>query len=804
MSLSPIAPESLFTPCDASQFAFVTTDDLADTSVVIGQERALEAIRFGLGIDKEGFNVFALGPTGHGKLTAVREIVDREARMLPAPDDWCYVNDFDQPAKPNALRLPAGRGKAFARDMDELVEELSVSIPATFEGEEYRTHAEAIEDQARRREVEALNRIREEARAARIELIESSSSFAFVPVNENNEPLGPEQFQQMTDSERQAIHDKVAALHQQLQKLLRQFPVWRKEVKEKLRNLNREFAEYAVSHLMDVLKQRYADLSEVLSYLERAERDIIEHADDFSPKPEGVMSLLGGHGRAAPQQRYRVNLLVDRGDSPSAPIVEEILPSHVNLIGRVEHQAYMGALVTDFSMIKPGALHRANGGYLILDVRKLLMQAFAWETLKRVLQTGEIRIESLERALGLISTTSLEPEPIPFKAKVILTGDRLLYYLLNLYDPEFADLFKVAADFEESLDRDADSSALYARVIASLARRERLRPLDRDAVIRVIEYGARLSSDAEKLSAHLRGLNDLLKEADFLAAQAQCRVIGRAHVQSAIDRRIHRADRVRDRIYEAIRRGQIFIAVEGAAVGQINGLSVIALGDFAFGQPSRITATTRLGTGKIVDIERETELGGPIHSKGVLILSSFIAARYALSSPFSVSASLVFEQSYGQVEGDSASLAELCALLSSLAEVPVRQDLAVTGSINQHGRVQPIGGVNEKIEGFFDICRSLGLNGEQGVIIPKANIRNLMLREDVVQAARDGLFRVWAVEEVDEALTLLTGMPAGARDEAGKFPPDTVNGKVQAKLLELSELQKALSQPVIKAAEDKT
>jgi lon-related putative ATP-dependent protease len=409
------------------------------------------------------------------------------------------------------------------------------------------------------------------------------------------------------------------------------------------------------------------------------------------------------------------------------------------------------------------------------------------------LHVGEIRIESLERTLSLISTASLEPEPIPLKVKIILVGERLLHYLLDAYDPEFRDLFKISADFDGSMDRGEGSAALYARVIASLARREGLRPLSRDGVMRVIEHSSRLAEDAEKLSTHLRSLNDLLKEADYWAAQAGRKTIEPDDVQTAIDKQIHRADRIRERIYEAIRRGTIFVDVAGAAVGQINALSVLSLGDFAFGQPSRVTATARLGSGKIIDIERETELGGPLHSKGVLILSHFIAARYARKSRFSVTASLVFEQSYGQVEGDSASLAELCAILSALAEIPIKQSFAVTGSVNQLGRVQPIGGVNEKIEGFFDVCVALGLQG-QAVIIPASNIKNLMLRRDVVEAARRGVFAVYAVETVDQALALLMGIPAGERDDSGQFPGDTVNGLVEAKLKEMGEIIKGWAQ----------
>ncbi|MFM8330670.1 MAG: Lon protease family protein [Candidatus Methylumidiphilus sp.] len=773
-----LRPDQLFTRCDPAQFAFTTTAELADTGVVIGQERALEALRTGLGVARQGFNVFALGPSGAGKLTATLEIVRREAEKQPPPEDWCYVNNFDNPAKPRALSLPAGMGKRFARDLERLVEDLTASVPATFEGEEYRARAEQIEEQAKLRELRAIDGLRQTAKQQRVDLVESPNSFSFAPVDEHGEPVKPEQFAKLSADEQRHMEEVVAQLHQNLQKLLRQFPLWRKEAKAKLKSLNREFAVYAVGHPVEELKNRYRHFPNAFDYLERAERDIVQHIEDFFPKPEGGLNLFGQSG-PTPSQRYRVNVLVDHDASRHAPVIVESLPNHANLTGRVEHQAMMGALVTDFTMIKPGALHQANGGYLILDARKLLSQPYAWESLKRALYANEIRIESLERALSLISTTSLEPEPIPLRVKVILTGERLLYYLLGQYDPEFHDLFKIAADFDGHMTRSDDSHALYARVIASLARHEGLRPLDRAGVVRVIEHAARLAEDAEKLSTHLRSLKDLLLEADYWAGQAGQSVIGHEAVQTAIDSQTRRADRVREHIYEAIRRGMILIDVAGAAVGQINALSVLSLGDFAFGQPSRITATVRLGTGKIIDIERETELGGPIHSKGVLILSSFISARYARRSRFSVSASLVFEQSYGKVEGDSASLAELCALLSALAEVPIKQSFAMTGSVNQHGQVQPIGGVNEKIEGFFDVCVALGLNG-QGVIIPASNVKNLMLRQDVVEAAGRGRFFVYAVATVDEALALLTGLPAGARDAAGRFLEGSVNGLVEA------------------------
>lgn len=790
--LTPIDNALLRRTSEPDLPAFATTRELADIGVILGQDRALKAIRFGISIDQQGYNIFALGPTGTGKRTAILEVVSREASRLPVPQDWCYVNNFAEPSKPNAIGLPAGRGRQFADDMARLIDELNASIPAAFEGEEYRSRAEELEEEAKERESDAIGELRQEARNQHIALIETPTGFAFAPVNDENDVLSPEQFHALPETEQAAFRDNIARLHSQLQKVLRQFPAWRKESKEKLKQLNQEIARFAVNHLLADLRERYAEFDELGEFLSIVERDIVEHAEDFFPKQEGGLSLLTQGLRSHPTQRYRVNLIVDHADQSAAPIVSEDLPTHANLMGRVEYQAMMGALLTDFTMIKAGALHRANGGYLILDARKLLLQPFAWDSLKRVLQAGEIRIESLERALGFISTATLEPEPIPLKIKIVLIGDRVIYYLLSLYDPEFLSLFKVAADFDEAVDRDGEGSAMFARLIAGLARRDGLRPLDREAVVEVIDHSARLAEDAEKLSTHLRSLVDLLKEADYWAGQADRSLITKRDVETAIEQQIHRLDRVRERIHEAIQRGTVFIDTDGAAVGQINGLSVIGLGDFSFGQPTRITATTRLGTGKVIDIERETELGGSLHSKGVMILSNLLASRYARAQPFAVSASLVFEQSYGMVEGDSASLAESCAILSSLAELPIHQNFAVTGSINQHGQVQPIGGVNQKIEGFFDVCRARGLTGSQGVLIPQANVKHLMLREDVVASAKAGRFHVFAVETLDQALELLIGVDPGTRDDSGNFPPDTINGRIETRLGEWTRLQRKL------------
>jgi len=789
MTIKALTPDQLYKSCDLAQLGFDSTDELEDIDTVLGQERAIDAVKFGLRIQKAGYNIFAMAPDGTGKLTIVKQLAEHEACRQPAPSDWCYVHNFGQPAKPAAIRLAAGQGKGFQADMAELIDELSVAIPAAFDGDEYRNRAGELENENRQREVDQLAQLRDEAEKARIIFTETPTGYAFLPADANNEPMMPEMFNKLDKDKQREFHDNVMALQERLRDLLKKFPQWRKETKRKLQALNREVAELAVSHLIEELKEKYAKLPAVLNYLNAVQKDIIDHVRDFIPHGEKVLSFMELPQEPQPFKRYQVNLMVDLSGKRSAPVVCEDLPNHGNLIGRIDHQAQMGSLVTDFTMVKPGALHKANGGFLIVDARKLLQQPYAWETLKRSLHAGEIRIESLERALSLISTTSLEPEPIPLNLKIVLTGDPLLYYLLSYYDPEFQDYFKVAADFDNTVERE-DNQLAYARLLATIARREQLRPLSRQAVARVIEHSARLADDSEKLLTHLRSIKDLLTEADYCAAENGHSVIANSDVQQAIDQKIRRLDRLRDRLYQEIQRGTIMIATDGKVTGQINGLSVLQLGEFSFGQASRITATTRMGSGKVVDIERETELGGAIHSKGVMILSNFIAARYARTRPFSLAASLVFEQSYGHVEGDSASLAELCAILSSLAQVPLRQDLAVTGSINQLGQVQPVGGINQKIEGFFDICHARGLSGCQGVIVPAGNIPHLMLRWEVVHAASTGQFHIYPVSRVDEALALLSDLPAGEADQDGRYPADSFNGKIDGQLQTFTGLMK--------------
>lgn len=789
MKNTPLDPMQLYKACNIEQLKFNTTEELEDIDIAVGQQRAVDAVKLGIRMHKNGYNIFAMAPSGTGKLTTVRQLVEHEASRQDIPSDWCYVNNFSQPAKPTAIKFSPGQGKVFKQDMAQLIDELSIAIPAAFDGDEYRSRTGEVESESRQREINELSQLREEAANAHIILTETATGYAFSPADENNEIISPEQFNKFDKDKQHEIQKTIFNLQERLAKLLKNFPIWRKETKRKLQALNREVAEQAVNHSIDDLIEKYAKQDTVLAYLNDAQKDIIEHVLDFLPRSEKLLPFMELAQESNPFKRYYVNLMVDFSNKKSAPVVYEDHPNYSNLVGRIDHQAYMGSLVTDFTMIKPGALHKANGGYLIIDARKLLFQPYAWDTLKRTLQSGEIRIESLERTLSLISASSLEPEPIPLNLKLILMGDPLIYYLLCEHDPEFHDLFKIAADFDESVSRE-DSGQDYARLLATIARREKLRPLSQNAVARVIEHSSRMSGDSEKLLTHLRSITDLLTESDYWASNNGREHIANSDVQQAIDHKIHRLDKLREKLYENIHRGTVLIDTEGQVIGQVNGLTILQLGEFNFGQPARITATTRLGNGKVVDIEREIELGGAIHSKGVLILSSFIAARYSRKTLFSVAASLVFEQSYGHIEGDSASLAELCAILSSVAQVPLRQDLAITGSINQLGNVQPIGGVNEKIEGFFDICAKKGLTGTQGVIIPATNIKHLMLRWDVVHAAQSGQFNIYAVSTVDEAIELLTGMEAGVINEQGVYQPESFNGKVEAQLLQFTKIKK--------------
>ena len=772
---------------------FTTTDDLADLPGLVGQARAIEAVEFGIAIQRPGFNVFAFGPNGSGKRSLVQELIERRAAGEPSPPDWCYIHNFADPRRPRCLRLPTGRAVPLRDAMKRLIAELRVVLPAAFERDDYRAHREVVEQQFKQRQEEAFGGLERKAESKNIGLLRTPMGLALAPVR-NGEVIPPDAFKRMSGEDRDRITADIAMLQGELETIVRQLPKWEREHRDAVRQLNRDTTAAVVNDLFAEIKRNFADLAEITSYLDGVQHDILEHADDFisGDRSEGQIGIPPEViGEASPFRRYQINVLVDNSQSKGAPIVWEDQPTHQNLLGRLEHMARFGALTTDFNLIIPGALHKANGGYLVLDARRLLMANFGWETLKQSLRAGEIRIVSLEQMLSLASTVSLEPQPIPLQVKVVLVGSPLIYYILADSDPDFLNLFKVAAEFEDRLDRSPETVALYARLIATVARRDHLRPLDRAAVIRVVEEAGRLSGDGDKLTTQVAAVSDLIQEADHIAGSADKKIIDATDIDAAVAARRRRADRLYWRLQEGIAHKIVRIETDGERVGQINGLSVFSLGGMSFGHPTRITAQVRYGRGELIDIEREVALGGPIHSKGVLILAGFLGGRFGRNGPLSLTASLVFEQSYGMVDGDSASAAELFALLSALSETPIMQCYAVTGSVDQLGRIQAIGGVNEKIEGYFDACYARGLNGRHGVIIPASNVRHLMLRPDIVATAQEGKFRVIPIDTVDEGLEILTGRPAGVADVGGRYPEGTVNRSVASRLAALAERARA-------------
>ena len=800
---SELEPGALYRRCDPQAFTFRTTAEVEDVTETVGQPRAVAAVEFAIGIASDGYNIFALGAPGTGKLTLVRQALGAHAKIRPVPPDLCYVHNFDEPHKPRLLELPAGTGAALRRDLDHLAEELHPAIAGALEGEEYQRRRLAIEQEIKDRPQQELEAIGERAKREGLALLHTPVGLA-VAGRPDGEVLTDEELQKLPAEERERLQARIQAFEEELQKTIRQLPRWIRERRERLRELSREVTELVVTHLMEDVRGKYESLPHVREHLAAVQRDVIEHAQEtVEPEealPDALLEALrrsgfAGGGGPASLRRYRVNVLVDNSGLTGAPVVYEDNPTYDNLIGRIEHAAQFGALVTGFHLIKAGALHRASGGYLVLEAHKLLRAPYAWEALKRALQSRRLRIESLGQALSLVSTVSLEPEPARLDVQVVLLGEPLLYYLLYHLDPDFGELFKVAADFDDQMEATPEGQRRYAHLIANLARREGLRPFDHNAVARLVEHSARLAGHQQKLSTRIAAMLDLLREAHYWAGQAGTEVATAAHVQQAIDAQVHRSDRLRERVYEEIARGTILIDTEGAKAGQVNSLSIVSLGTFAFARPTRITARVRLGQGDVIDIEREVELGGPIHSKGILILAGYLGSRYTVERPLSLHASLVSEQSYAGVEGDSASAAELFALLSAIAGVPIKQNLGVTGSVNQHGQVQAVGAINEKIEGFFDVCRARGLTGEHGVVVPAANVQHLMLRQDVIDAVAARRFHVYAIETVDQGIELLTGMPAPDRDAAGQYPEGSFNWLVESRLVEFAEKWQAFGAP---------
>jgi predicted ATP-dependent protease len=763
--IKPLNVDKLYNHCDLEIFDFKTTAELEELDEIIGQSRALKAISFGIGIKKEGYNLYAMGKLGSGKHSVVEKFIQSSAKDEEKPGDWCYVNNFEDPRKPISLKLLPSIGVQLKNDMEELIEELHGIIPSIFESEEYRDKQQTIINKLNEIKKKSFQDVKERAKEEFIVIQYTSSGYTLSPMTKDGKVLDKNEYQLLSTKEKEQIQEKIKKFKIQIENTAQDMLIQSRKQQKEIRELEQTMTKKAVDSSIDELKKRYKKYKKVVTYLKSVEEDIIKSSQDFLVSAQDNLSSMGI--RSAKESgifnRYRVNVLVSHKDEDGAPIIYENNPTYANLFGEIEHIAQMGTLLTDFNLIKPGALHRANGGYLILDASKVLMQPFVWEGLKRMLRSGEIRIESLAHSLSLISTLTLEPQRIALDVKIVLIGSRILYYLLYNYDPEFKELFKINADFENDTQRNDENSLLYAKMIGMIAKDNGLLPLDREAVGKVIEYSSRLAEDSQKLSTHLGSLNDLLQEADFIATQKKMQKITKAEIAEAIVEKIERSDRIKDQIYEAIQRGTILIQTDGNAVGQVNGVAVLDLGNFSFGHPSKITALTRLGKGGVINIEREAKLSGPTHDKGIMILSAYLAATYAKDFPLSMTATLVFEQSYGRVEGDSASCAELFALLSSLSEAALDQSIAVTGSVNQNGQVQAVGGINEKIEGFFDVCNIASSAKKNGIIIPASNVKHLMLKEEVLEAVKSGTFEIYAIESVDEGMEILTGKISGQK-----------------------------------------
>lgn len=791
MAISKLKSDELYKRCDPHKFDFATTAELEERLSALGQDRAISAVELGINIKSKGYNLFCLGPEGTGKTSLVKRILVKEAKARPTPKDWVYVYNFEEPHKPLAISFTAGEASDFAKDIDKLIEEFSASIPAVLDSDEYKAGLSIIREKYKQKKDQYIRLLQKKAKGKSVSLLHMPVGLVVAPVK-NGEVLSPEAFDELPEDEKQSLIDDLNLMQEEIENAAQDLPEWEDKQRKESTLLREKFIKVAVKNPIDNLRQKYKGHKQVSEFLKAIQKNVIENIEDFLPSenavPQGaeedpLTSLLSRMNKQEEDKfaKFKVNVVVKNEPDSGAPIIHLDHPTQGNLVGKVERLQQYGALLTDFTLIKAGALHRANGGFLLIDARKLLLQPYAWDSLKRALASKSIKIETPSDETSF-TTISLDPQPIPLDVKVILTGDEELYDVLSERDPDFTDYFKVEADFGVLMDRTEENELEYAKLIGSLSKKKHLRSLNRQAVAKVIEYSSRLAEDSEKLTAHIASIGDLLREADYWARKSKANQIGKNHIEQAIDAQIYRSDRIKQAMLEQIDKGTILMDVEGARVGQINGLVVYNFSRTSFGKPSRITTQVRMGKGEFLNIEREIDLSGPIHTKGVLILQSLLANRFAKESPLSLSASIVFEQSYGGVDGDSASSTEYYCLLSAITELPIKQEIAVTGSINQFGEVQPIGGANEKIEGFFDVCNHRGLTGNQGVIIPRTNVKDLMLREDVLTAVDEGKFHIYAVDTVDDGIEILTGIPAGKADKNGNYPKGTVNHMVQKSL----------------------
>jgi lon-related putative ATP-dependent protease len=785
-----VPAENLRWECDPAVFSFRSTAELPPLKGIVEQERPARAIRFGLDIASPGYNIYVSGLTGTGKTTVIRTFLEEIAAKMPRPDDWCYVYNFKDPGTPTILNLPAGQAKKLQREMDELVRVLKVEIPKTFESKEYEESINSLMRENQALQQMLFEQLSEKVRREGFDIQVSKVGVSLIPAVDGR-PMTPEQYEALDPEAKKQIELRRAKLDEDVQGFLRQVRDANKESRDQVTELHRRLGLYVVGIRMDGIREQYTDFAGVLAYLDDVQEYILSHLEDFTEdaakqEAAGVASIRL-EPQADPFAKYSVNIVVDNTELQGAPVVIETNPTYYNLFGRVERRAQFGTLSADFTMIRAGSYAKANGGFLVINAHDALLNPGVYETLKRTIKNKEVRIEDLAEQYGLFPVAGMRPQPIPVDVKVIMIGHQLIYHELYMLDEDFRKIFKVKADFDSEMTRDVQGFHNYAAFISSRCDDEGLLHFDPSGVARVVEYGAWLVDNHQKLSARFSDVADIVREASYWARKAGREVVSAEHVQQAVEEKAYRSSLIQEKIRELITEGTLLVDVTGEAVGQVNGLAVVDLGDIRFGRPSRITAKTYMGKSGVVDIERESKMSGKIYEKGVLILSGYLGAKYAQERPLSMAASLCFEQSYEGIDGDSASSTELYALLSSLSGLPIRQGIAVTGSVDQHGQIQPIGGVNQKIEGFFDVCKAKGLTGDQGVMVPVQNVKNLMLRPDVVQAVARGEFHIYAVSTIDEGIEILTGVPAGERDAGNLYAQGTVNYRVEQRLKEFSE-----------------
>jgi len=784
-----LLPSQLAAKQLVKDLGFKSTEELSNYVGILGQERAIGAIQFGVAMHRAGYNIYVMGEPGTGKMSYIRKYLETGAKRQFPPDDWAYINNFDDPRKPEVLRLPAGLCTKLQKDLEQFINKLLMTFPAAFENPTYQQRKNIIERDFNKRYDHAVDQIEQEGIRRKIAMYREAGSLSFAPMADGK-PMDETEFAQLPDKKREKFNNHIAELETRLNKSLVELPQWKRESNEKLQKLNQETIDQALEPLLKAMEKTYSHQKDVTNYLEAVKQHLHRTVIELLTDDRALESREDASKRAALVELYALNVVVAHPSKPTTPVIYESHPNYKNLFGRIEYTSEMGALTTNYRHICPGSLHQANGGYLLLEAHKLLEEPFVWEAFKRAMTEQQLKIESPYSEMGLLNTTTLTPTIIPLDVKIILMGSRNIYYILQQLDSDFHKMFRVLVDFDDQIQRCPTMARSFAQLLKNRADDEGYPPLTASAVARMIEHSSRLTENQNKMSAKIGDLFDLLAEADFIRRINNGKKITSLHINRALDAKAERTGRVSTQILQEVLEGSILIDTAGEKVGKINGLTVLAVGDASFGSPARITATVYPGSHGIVDIEREVSLGQAIHSKGVMILTGYIGSKYAQKFPLAISANLAMEQSYGYIDGDSASMAELCCLLSALTEIPIKQCFAITGSMNQHGEVQAIGGVNEKIEGFFDICQARGLTGEQGVIIPEANIRNLMLHQKVIDAVKTKEFNVYAVNHVEEALELLTGRKSGALNKQDQYTKDSINYKVVQRLKEIAELSK--------------